>query len=120
MKTKIMVTLIACTLLLAATPSFSYAGHHHGGGAYIAAPLIGGLLAGAIIGSALSQPRYVAPQPVYAYQPTRIYAPPPPAVPYGPAYVEAPPPGQWVIVPERWVNGRWVPAHRAWVPVNPY
>jgi len=29
------------------------------------------------------------------------------------------PPGEWVKVPGRWVNGRWVPSHRAWVPVNP-
>jgi uncharacterized membrane protein YebE (DUF533 family) len=29
------------------------------------------------------------------------------------------PPGQWVEVPGQWVGGKWVPAHRAWVPVNP-
>ena len=29
------------------------------------------------------------------------------------------PPGQWIEVPGQWVNGKWVPAHRAWVPVNP-
>jgi hypothetical protein len=29
------------------------------------------------------------------------------------------PPGQWIQVPGQWVNGKWVPAHRAWVPVNP-
>jgi hypothetical protein len=29
------------------------------------------------------------------------------------------PPGEWVTVPGRWVNGRWVPSHRVWVPVNP-
>ena len=33
-------------------------------------------------------------------------------------YQEAPP-GQWVDVPGQWVGGKWVPAHRAWVPVNP-
>jgi hypothetical protein len=32
---------------------------------------------------------------------------------------DGPPPGEWVTVPGRWENGRWVPAHRAWVPVNP-
>jgi phage tail tape-measure protein len=29
------------------------------------------------------------------------------------------PPGQWIDVPGQWVNGKWVPAHKAWVPVNP-
>ena len=29
------------------------------------------------------------------------------------------PPGQWVEVPGQWQGGRWVPAHRVWVPVNP-
>jgi hypothetical protein len=30
-----------------------------------------------------------------------------------------PPPGQWVDVPGQWVNGKWVPSHKVWVPVNP-
>jgi uncharacterized membrane protein YebE (DUF533 family) len=29
------------------------------------------------------------------------------------------PPGQWVEVPGQWIGGKWVPAHKAWVPVNP-
>jgi len=29
------------------------------------------------------------------------------------------PPGEWIEVPGQWVGRRWVPAHRAWVPVNP-
>ena len=29
------------------------------------------------------------------------------------------PPGEWVVVPGRWVEGKWVPSHRVWVPVNP-
>ncbi|MCX8022239.1 MAG: glycine zipper domain-containing protein [Syntrophorhabdaceae bacterium] len=29
------------------------------------------------------------------------------------------PPGQWVEVPGQWVAGKWVPAHKAWVPINP-
>jgi outer membrane lipoprotein SlyB len=29
------------------------------------------------------------------------------------------PPGQWVEVPGQWLDGKWIPAHRAWVPVNP-
>ncbi|OPY68356.1 MAG: Glycine zipper 2TM domain protein [Syntrophorhabdaceae bacterium PtaU1.Bin034] len=29
------------------------------------------------------------------------------------------PPGRWVEVPGQWVGGKWVPAHKAWVPINP-
>ncbi len=29
------------------------------------------------------------------------------------------PPGQWVEVPGQWIGGKWVPAHKVWVPVNP-
>jgi outer membrane lipoprotein SlyB len=29
------------------------------------------------------------------------------------------PPGQWVQVQGQWIGGKWIPAHRAWVPVNP-
>jgi len=29
------------------------------------------------------------------------------------------PPGQWVEVPGQWVGGKWIPTHRAWVPINP-
>jgi len=74
--------------------------------------IVGGVLLGTVIGSAIASPRYVAaaPAPVYAY--------PDPA--YGPGYQSEAPPGEWVTVPGRWVNGKWVPAHRAWRPVNPY
>jgi hypothetical protein len=37
-----------------------------GNGGAVAAGVIGGLAAGAIIGSAAAQPRYYAPEPVYA------------------------------------------------------
>lgn len=30
-----------------------------------------------------------------------------------------PPAGHWVDVPGQWVNGKWVPSHKIWVPVNP-
>ena len=43
-----------------------------------------------------------------------VYAPPPIAYPPGPA-----PAGKWVTVPGQWVDGRWVPSHRVWIPVNP-
>ncbi|MDD3538385.1 MAG: YMGG-like glycine zipper-containing protein [Eubacteriales bacterium] len=29
------------------------------------------------------------------------------------------PPGQWVEVPGQWIGGKWVRAHKVWVPVNP-
>jgi hypothetical protein len=29
------------------------------------------------------------------------------------------PPGRWVEVPGQWAGGKWVPAHKVWVPVNP-
>ena len=29
------------------------------------------------------------------------------------------PPGEWVQVPGQWSGGKWVPAHKVWVPVNP-
>jgi hypothetical protein len=37
-------------------------------------------------------------------------------VPEGP---QEAPPGRWVEVPGQWAGGKWVPAHRVWVPVNP-
>jgi uncharacterized membrane protein YebE (DUF533 family) len=72
----------------------------------------GGALVGAIAGNAVDQER--AGRRMEAYQgPPQTYGPaqPPPAS-------EAPP-GEWVTVPGRWQGGRWVPAHRVWVPVNP-
>jgi hypothetical protein len=111
------------SLLLLAPPGFAgghhyyggnyYGGHHyhHGGneGAYVAGALVGGLILGTVIGSVVSQQRYVPAGQVYAYpEPT-------PA-----AYGNDDPPGQWVQVPGRWINGRWVPSHRVWVPVDPY
>lgn len=73
--------------------------HHHGGGGAAAAAGIFGFAAGAMLGSALSQPRhqyyYADPEPVYV-------APPPPPVVYqyqpAPAYVYA--------APEPW-TGPW-------------
>lgn len=29
------------------------------------------------------------------------------------------PPGQWVMQKGRWVDGKWVPSHKVWQPVNP-
>lgn len=82
-----------------------------------------GALTGAIIGNTYDQQeleRKVDSR--YPAYPDRPYASTPPQESYqGPAqgqYPE-PPPGQWVDVPGQWVNGKWVPSHKVWVPVNP-
>lgn len=115
-KKTVLILVIGFALLMTLSPSDSHARRYHGHpGVYAAGALIGGVVLGTVIGSAISQPRYVAvPQPVYAYpEPTRVYST------YStPPY--AAPPGRWVVVPGRWVNGAWVPAHRVWTPVNPY
>jgi hypothetical protein len=92
-------------------PAHGYS-HNHGSyynGWWVAGAAVGGVILGTVIGSAIASPRY-APAPVYAY----------PGQAYGAGYQSEAPPGEWVTVPGRWVNGQWVPAHRAWVPVNPY
>jgi hypothetical protein len=110
MKKVIVFSMIALLLSMSYVP-LSYAGHH--GGGYAVGALAGGLLLGTFIGSALSQPHYVAPAPVYVY-PARA---PAYAYPSGPAEG---PPGQWVVVPGQWVGGAWVPSHRVWTPTSPY
>ncbi len=115
-----LIAIVGLAILMLLPPIPSYAGGHHGGsGLYAAGALLGGVLLGTVIGSAISQPRYVAaaPAPAYVYpEPAPAYACPSP----GPAYAYASPPGEWVVVPGRWVNGTWVPPHRVWAPVNPY
>jgi hypothetical protein len=69
MKRALIVLAAAATLSAAVMPVTPA---HAGKGGAVAAGVIGGLAAGAIIGSAVaSQPRYYAPAPVYV-------APPPP------------------------------------------
>ncbi|MBN2468545.1 MAG: glycine zipper 2TM domain-containing protein [Deltaproteobacteria bacterium] len=78
------------------------------------ATLIGtaaGTLLGAIAGNAVDQ--QAAYSQLYRQ---RVRAYPPPA--YAMSADESPP-GEWIEVRGRWVGGRWVPAHRVWVPVNP-
>ena len=76
-----LIALAAAGLVAAATPNAAEARCH---GCGVAAGVVGGLAAGAIIGSAIanSGPTYVEPAPVYAAPP-----PPPPYV-VEPAYVE--------------------------------
>jgi uncharacterized membrane protein YebE (DUF533 family) len=70
----------------------------------------GGALVGAVTGNAVDQGRQ---QRLETAQPAPVYTAPVP-----PPASEAPP-GQWVTVPGQWQGGKWVPAHRVWVPVNP-
>lgn len=60
--------------------------------------------------------------PESPYSPDRPYAALPPREGsrdswYG--HDPEPPAGHWVDVPGQWVNGKWVPSHKIWVPVNP-
>lgn len=74
----------------------------------------GGALLGALLGNAMDQN-----QAEYGYSPYNYGPIPPPAYGQAEPYAGENPPGEWVTVPGRWVGGRWVPAHRVWVPVNP-
>jgi surface antigen len=68
----------------------------------------GGALVGALAGNVVDQNqthRKIAQASNIAYA--------------SPLFAEEPPPGQWVEVPGEWVNGKWVPAHKVWLPVNP-
>jgi hypothetical protein len=72
---KTFIALAAAVTLAAALPSSAQA---HCRGCGVAAGVVGGLAAGAIIGSAIanSGPRYVEPAPVYAAPPPGYYAEP--------------------------------------------
>jgi hypothetical protein len=69
-----VIALAAASLLAAALPSSAQARCH---GCGVAAGVVGGLAAGALIGSALAGPRYVEPAPLYVEPP-----PPPPSAVY--------------------------------------
>ncbi|MCX5804897.1 MAG: hypothetical protein NT010_02345 [Proteobacteria bacterium] len=77
------------------------------------------------IGTSFVSPWYFFPPP-YVYPPTVVYVNPVPRPAY--AYpdpelsgqnVAENPPGQWVTVPGQWIDGKWIPSHKAWVAVNP-
>lgn len=124
MKSKPIVALVAAALLLV-YPVLSYAWssergghyyrpaprtsyhHNHSSGNDVVPYLVGGLVLGGILAAVLSQPSYASTPstPSYTY-PTA-------------SYEAQQPPGEWVHVPGRWVEGRWVPEHNVWVPVNP-
>ncbi len=83
----------------------------------------GGALVGAVAGNAVDQSNQERRMQAQNALPPPPAAPPPPPPPppqtMGAPGPEEAPPGQWVDVPGEWVNGKWVPPHRAWVPVNP-
>lgn len=72
---KLVLGLFAVTLLAAAPANAqrynhndSYRGGGGGGGGWVA-PLVGGLIIGGVVGSAMSQPQVVDPTPVYVEPP---------------------------------------------------
>jgi hypothetical protein len=94
---------VALAVAVVAAPLPSYAENGR-----ITAGVLGGLAAGAIIGSAVAPrpyygPAYVAPPP--AYVPAPAYAPPPPG--YGPAYVVPGPTCYWTRGEPVWDGWRW-------------
>ena len=78
----------------------------------------GGALFGAIVGNARDQDEWNArlaaaqPRQMYGSGPGNGYA-------NGAGAASETPPGEWITVPGQWRDGKWVPAHRVWVPVNP-
>jgi len=81
--TALAFTVGALSFATSAQADHRYHRHHNGGNA--AALGLFGFAAGALVGSALSQPRYGAPS-YYYYEPEPIYAAPPPVI-YRPAPV---------------------------------
>jgi len=81
-----VIALAAATLLAAALPPSADA---HCRGCGVAAGVVGGLAAGAIIGSAIASqpPAYVAPAPVYDAVPPADYVPPALGDPDAPDYI---------------------------------
>ncbi len=71
---------------------------------------IGGLI-GAIGGNAVDQN--------VAYERQMVTRYPAPRAAVIPDSTLETPPGRWVEVPGQWAGGKWVPAHKVWVPVNP-
>jgi hypothetical protein len=92
MRKTLMALAAAATIAVGAVSVPTDASAQRGGA--VAAGVIGGLAAGAIIGSALSGPRYYEPAPVYA--PAPLYAAPPAAC-VEQQYVWSPRRGDYVV-----------------------
>jgi hypothetical protein len=81
-----MIALAAAALMAAALPFQAQA---HCRGCSVAAGVVGGLAAGAIIGSVIaSQPPVYGTAPVYDAVPPADYAAPPPGDPGSPDYID--------------------------------
>jgi hypothetical protein len=135
MKKSILVISLIVLALSLGLPQLGHTGGHYGGhghgypGWWAAGAFVGGV----VLGTAISRPwyppppvyYYPAPAPVYVYpRPVYVYPPPREAYAYpdpdsAPRPRNEAPPGEWVMVPGQWVDGKWVPSHKAWVPVNP-
>jgi hypothetical protein len=127
MRKKILAALIIVFGISLILPVASFAwrggGRHHGG--WDSYRSHGWYRPRVYVGPAFIGPWYVPP-PVYTYSPPVVYVNPVPQPVYAypdpgvsEQYRGESPPGQWVVVPGRWVDGKWIPSHRAWVAVNP-
>lgn len=94
------------------TPVRHERSHSNNDALLVAGVALGGIALGTLLGTVISQPRttreVVYTEPAYAQSSG-----------YGTTGDYGNPPGQWVTVAGQWVNGKWVPAHKVWVPVNP-
>ncbi len=123
-------------MLIVTTAGHSWSGGYYYGcggcnnGWAVGAAIAGGILVGTVITNMIvqsvaynppSQTVYVYPQPnvVYAYpqQTNAAYAYPDPE--FTARYSQKKPSGEWVTVPGQTVNGKWVPEHKVFVPLNP-
>jgi len=82
---KIAITATALTLVAGATLTTQSTPAEAAKGWQVGVGVASGLAAGAILGSALSQPRYYAPPPAYYPAPAPVYRPAPAPVYYRPA-----------------------------------
>lgn len=77
-----MKKLLVASILAVGMGAASAHGYYHGGGyrgshgGNWVAPLVGGLILGGIIGSAVSQPYYAPPAPPVYYSPAPVYVRP--------------------------------------------
>ena len=124
----IIVALIGISLTLPVTSQARRYGRRGGWGWYGAGAFVGGVVVGSVLARPwYYDPWYYAPGPVYVYpSPPVVY--PPSVVYYSDQAYAYPDPaitpkpddksssGQWVEVPGQSVNGKWVPAHKAWAP----
>lgn len=124
MKKRLSLVFVLAISLLLILPSVSYSRHYRyyrgcGGccnGWGVGAAIAGGVIVGAVVGNIIAQSAYSSrPQRVYyAPRPNVAYAYPDPE--FVARYSQKRSPGEWVTVPGQSVGGKWVPAHKVWVP----